>query len=201
MKLKINNPFKMSSKNESEKISISFYLPIIITFSLSIYVYSKCDNFIIAGLILISGLIISLLTKNVIAKPNKEKNDVMDFYNHFLIYSSLEENYLDGLNLAISNMPLTPLKDKLVDYQEAENKSELPLTISNTREEYNLISYIELLLRTNEEYSSISAKILKDKIDAFSNRTDYPNIQNKNPLYLLFSIEFLLIFLSIINYE
>lgn len=201
MKLKINNPFKKSSKNESEKISISFYLPIIITFSLSIYVYSKCDNFMIAGLILISGLIISLLTKNVIAKPNKEKNDVMDFYNHFLIYSSLEENYLDGLNLAISNMPLTPLKDKLVDYQEAENKSELPLTISNTREEYNLISYIELLLRTNEEYSSISAKILKDKIDAFSNRTDYPNIQNKNPLYLLFSIEFLLIFLSIINYE
>lgn len=153
-------------KNKTDLSDVLFYIPLLISFFFAYFVYSKSNQLIISALIPISVFSISLLFKKEKHEETTGLKDVLLFYSRFLYFSSLEEDYHLGFTSAINSMPICELKDRLTDYQENES-DELPLTVTKKQTEFALISFINVLLHSEEEYSPSTTSELERKISLF----------------------------------
>ena len=160
---KLKAPKKKSKTNLSD---VFFYVPLLISFVFAYFVYSKSNQLIISALIPISVFSISLLFKKEKHEETKGLKDVLLFYSRFLYFSSLEEDYHLGFTSAINSLPICELKDRLTDFQENES-NELPLNITKKQSEFALISFINVLLHSEEEYSPSATSELERKISLF----------------------------------
>lgn len=170
----MKNPFKKKkTTKEKKKIDIQemlFYLPLLFSLILCYFIYSKSEQILPCILYPLSALCLSLLFKKEKQEKEKGLDDAILFYHRFLYFSALEEDYTLGFTSAISSLPISDLKDKLLDYQEQEVKeNEIPLTVNKKQSEFALISFISLLLHNQEEYSSSTTTELKRKISLFEN--------------------------------
>ncbi len=168
----MKNPFKKKKKtNEKKKIDIQeilFYLPLLFSLVLCYFIYSKSDQILPCILFPLSAFSLSLLFRKEKKEKEKGLDDAILFYHRFLYFSSLEEDYSLGFSSAIHSLPISDLKDKLLDYQEQEVKeNEIPLTVNKKQSEFALISFISLLLHNEEEYSTSTTSELKRKIALF----------------------------------
>lgn len=170
----MKNPFKKKkTTKEKKKIDIQeilFYLPLLFSLVLCYFIYSKSEQILPCILYPLSALCLSLLFKKEKQEKEKGLDDAILFYHRFLYFSALEEDYTIGFSSAISSLPISDLKDKLLDYQEQEVKeNEIPLTVNKKQSEFALISFISLLLHNQEEYSSSTTTELKRKVALFEN--------------------------------
>ncbi len=198
----MKNPFKRKKTvKEKKKIEINeilFYVPLLFSLLLCYFIYSKTDQILPCALFPLSALALSLLFRKERKEKEKGLDDVLLFYNHFLYFSSLEEDYVSGFSSAIDALPICDLKDKLKDYQEQENKEEIPLSVNKKQSEFALISFISLLLHNEEEYSYQTTIELKRKILLFEK--DAKEKEENSPLVipsLLLSL-YVFLFLSML---
>lgn len=202
----MKNPLKKlkapKKKSKTDLSDVLFYVPLLISFVFAYFVYSKSNQLIISALIPISVFSISLLFKKEKREEAKGLKDVLLFYSRFLYFSSLEEDYHLGFTSAIDSLPICELKDKLTDYQENES-NELPLTVTKKQSEFALISFISVLLHSDEEYSSSAINELERKISLFEKDCHH---KEETPLtyvssFLIIVLFIFVFFFSIISYE
>lgn len=199
----MKNPFKKKkTTKEKKKIDVSeilFYLPLLISLLVSYFIYSKSEKILPCALFPLSALALSMLFKKEKRKKEKGLEDVLLFYQYFLYFSSIEENYVSGFSLAIDTLPICELKDNLKDYLEGEhNENEIPLSVNRKQSEFSLISFISLLLHNHEEYSYQTTVELKRKIFLFEK--DVKEDTGSNPLVVpcLLLSSYILLFLSML---
>ena len=200
----MKNPLKKLKATKKKKIKLSdilFYVPLLISFIIAYFVYSESNQLVISALIPISVFSISLLFKKEQHQEVKGLKDVLLFYSRFLYFSSLEEDYHLGFSSAINSMPICELKDKLNDYQDNES-NELPLNITKKQSEFALISFINVLLHSGEDYSPSATNELERKISLFEKECDNKETSLTSITSVLILILFIFVFFfSIITYE
>lgn len=201
----MKNPLKKlkapKKKSKTDLSDVLFYVPLLISFVFAYFVYSKSNQLIISALIPISVFSISLLFKKEKHEETKGLKDVLLFYSRFLYFSSLEEDYHLGFNAAINSLPICELKDRLTDFQENESNG-LPLNITKKQSEFALISFINVLLHSEEEYSPSATSELERKISLFKKDCH----KEETPLTSITSFVIILLFVfvfffSVISYE
>lgn len=201
----MKNPLKkLKAPKKKSKVDLSdvlFYVPLLISFVFAYFVYSKSNQLIISALIPISVFSISLLFKKEKHEETKGLKDVLLFYSRFLYFSSLEEDYHLGFTSAINSLPICELKDRLTDFQENES-NELPLNITKKQSEFALISFINVLLHSEEEYSPSATSELERKISLFEKDCN----KEETPLttitsFLIIVLFIFVFFFSVISYE
>ena len=201
----MKNPLKKlkapKKKSKTDPSDVLFYVPLLISFVFAYFVYSKSNQLIISALIPISVFSISLLFKKEKHEERKGLKDVLLFYSRFLYFSSLEEDYHLGFISAINSLPICELKDRLTDFQENES-NELPLNITKKQSEFALISFINVLLHSQEEYSPSATSELERKISLFKKDCH----KEETPLTFITSFVIILLFVfvfffSVISYE
>lgn len=201
----MKNPLKkLKAPKKKSKVDLSdvlFYVPLLISFVFAYFVYSNSNQLIISALIPISVFSISLLFKKEKHEETKGVKDVLLFYSRFLYFSSLEEDYHLGFTAAINSLPICELKDRLTDFQENES-NELPLNITKKQSEFALISFINVLLHSEEEYSPSATSELERKISLFEKDCH----KEETPLTLITSFLIIVLFIfvfffSVISYE
>lgn len=203
----MKNPFHWKKKEKKEKKdteiknSVLMYLPFILSFFAAYFLYQKTNSLLLTMLLPLSIFALTLLWNNLNHKESNPFQEVSSFYQHFLTYSSLEENYRTGFKMAIDALPLSDIKDKLIDYLETDFNEPIPLSIYKTRGEFSLLVYIQGLIKNEEEYSKENINLLAYKITAFQKeREKENNISPLLPIFILLSGFIMVFYFSLIHY-
>ncbi len=199
----MKNPFKKKKNvKEKKKVDLSeilFYLPLLVSLLISYFIYSKSEKIFPCALFPLSALALSMLFKKEKKETKKGLDSVLLFYQYFLYFSSLEEDYVSGFSYAIDALPICELKDKLKDYLEGENKdNEIPLSINRKQSEFSLISFLSLLLHNEEEYSYQTTMELKRKILLFEKDVKENTVSNPYVVPSLLLSAYVVLFLSML---
>lgn len=167
---KFSRKFIKNKKNK-KKISneFSLYLPFIIHLVFAFFYYALSKDLIGSLCIMLLG-ITSILFLEKPEESSKQKNNnnlILTFYQDFMIYSGIEKDFQQGFIRALDQLPISELKDKLLDYKEAGYQSEFPIKLDQSREEFQFTSMIRSLLYHNEEYCYESLKLLEQEFESY----------------------------------
>lgn len=184
--------FKISKKDVN-------YLLIVITFSVVLFLVLL---FITMNLLLalMSGIATFFLLYYVIDglslnKKNKKlmqyEENKLSFYESFLLYSSLENDYVLGFKKALSSLYICELKDALTTYEENNFAGSIPLKETSSLIDNQITELIYTCIHEKQETDYVTLERLKDLIARKKEETanslyfSFPVINIALAIYLL----------------
>lgn len=156
---------KKGNKNSKNKENTSSYLFLIIGFLAGILFYLITKQIYLFALAILLSLTIQFLFSDEIEKRNKdkefkkEKGDRLQFFNDFILYSSLLNSYKEGFLKSFEDLKSGHLKDAISDYLEDESIGFL-ISYTSSQSESHLIDKIIRLFNSEEDVN-------KSELDSF----------------------------------
>ena len=156
-----------SKKNTSANIFITICL---ISIAIFITILFLTYNLLLA---LISGICVFFLlyylfdglslNTSKLQYHNYEKDKVY-FYDLFMLYSSLENDYLIGFKKAVDNLNISELKDSLQNYIESDLSGKLPIQLENSLIDNEIVDLINIAIHDRKETNITTLERLKNNI-------------------------------------
>ena len=130
-------------------------------------------------------------------KDYEYENEKLDFYKMFLLYSTLENDYLVGFTKAVNSLNISELKDSLLNYQEADYDGKLPITETNSLLGNEIIDIIYSSIHDKKEtdFSTIERlkNLIKQKQDEIES-LHFSSFQSVNIVLAIYLLSFTLAF-------
>ncbi len=188
---------KSSSKNYSliiiSSVSVAIFLIILIfTYELLLALIAGISSFF---LLYYSFDGFSLNKKTL--KDKEYETGKIKFYKSFLIYSTLENDYLIGFNKAIASLNISELKDSLLNYQEADFEGKIPIKDTNSLVENEIIDILYFTIHEKKETDYNTIERLKNLIDQKQDELkmlEISNFQSTNIILAIYLLSFTLAF-------
>ncbi len=145
---------KKGKSDSKKKESNPSYLLLLIGFLAGIFFYFITKQIYLFALCIIISLAVQFLFYGEIEKRKKpkesEKEDRVQFFNRFILYSSLLNSYKEGFLKSFEDLKSGHLKDAISDYLEDESIGfSIPYTSSQT--ECHLTDKIIRLFHSEED--------------------------------------------------
>lgn len=193
--------FKKNLKSEKTKIKTktdkTTILALVIGVLLTFLSYLLSEDLIIS--VFVFCIMMYIVTGLKISEKSHDIDDALTFYHLYLSRLVFTSSYHEAFLEAVEKMEISALKDKLTDFIEAENSSELPLQITGSRSEYSLISFLYILYHNDEDYSSMTTAIYQAKLSEYENECKHKNPLDERTIPIIFVSLFVILVTLMIN--
>lgn len=173
---------KKGNKNIQKKETASSYLFLLVGLLAGILLYLITKQIYLFALCILLSLAIQFLFSDEIEKrnnkkeSNKEKEDRLQFFKNFILYSSLLNSYKEGFLKSFEDLKSGHLKDAISDYLEDESIG-FAISFTSSQTESHLTDKIIRLFHSEEDVD-------KRELDSFrhfcklyeeEDKKNYPN--------------------------